>query len=180
MENTMDNQADNNQELDELAAQLGLPPEQARRIATDIRTGDKLLAGANEPELSGKLLQRVQQAVDYRLQRRARMQWVGRVAAALLIGVGLTGLWQQQRGDGDGSPTVASVFRLGEEPLTLAELTLLPEEQDFLDEPMDDLALTELMFLLDAAELLQDDSLGKEHDHEMLYADGCDVGGRIA
>jgi len=177
----MDDNANNNQELAELLEQLGIDQEETQKITTDIRTGDKLLNGYTTPAVPGPLRRRVQEALDQRLRRRARMQWVGRVAAVLLIGLALSGLWYQHRemsGDVYGPSAEQGarlVARPGEEPLTLAELALLQEEQDYLDEPMDDLALTELMFLFEDAELLQDDSLGKEYDHETLYADGCDI-----
>jgi len=170
---------DKDKELSELLARLAIPAEQADHIVRDIRAGDQLLEHANDPTVPTGLINRVETALRSELAARRHkvaaltgLRWASRVAAAIVIG--LLVAWatlSNKTATNLGPPAQDQLVKAAyvqpspfDDEVELWELALI--QTDTVEDSINDIALTEMLWLWDQIDQDIENLSGKELKHE--------------
>ena len=163
------------QELQNVLADLNIEGDRAQIIRREIQAGEKLLAGQPDAPLPPGLLERTKERLHSHRRIGARQRWLRRVAAVIFVGFLLAGIGQLARqqnppGPDAGPPLIATpipgMVELIEDDFDLWK-TMQSVENDF-DQPFVDLTLSEILMLWDETDIQMDDFMGKNERHENL------------
>ena len=155
----------NDKDLRDLLEQLNIKAENAEVVMREVRAGDELLQQEPEPQLPEELQLRLEKTIRTRQARIQRLRTFRRIAAVLIVALTLVGLYQWKQGivQPETGQSVAHA-ELFEDEVDMWDLAMIQPEE--LDEEALDLSLTEVLLWWDDVEWENDDSIGKEQNHE--------------
>ena len=164
-------------ELSELFDRLDIDEAKRQEILGDVTQGDELLRRQVDPDLPKQLLERIEQvllsdpvtaAADRDHRRFMPRSWLRPVAAVIAAGFLITAVVMPDKNPRQPAPDQPAV------PVTSSngQMDLLYDEfglwitASTLEDEMDELALSDILVLWDAAGWEIENILGKEKNHE--------------
>ncbi|MCH9021238.1 MAG: hypothetical protein IID32_00540 [Planctomycetes bacterium] len=171
----------NDKEFTELFAQLNIDESERQEILRDITQGDELLKRQIEPDLPKGLIERIEEdllsepvtAAGRDQKRWVSRSWLRPTAAVIAAGVLVAAIVMLDRNPSQTTPEnpVGPVTSNSNDQVDLLYdefglwITASTFEEE-LDEEMNDLAISEILVLWDAAGWEIENILGKEKDNE--------------
>ena len=151
-------------ELNELFDLLNIDSKVAGEIRQDIQAGDALLNRQNEPDCPDELIERITGDIEKQTQRLSWPMRLGRIAAVLVLGLVLVGLFELSQKPFKNGPLDPQPILLADEFDVLE--TALDLEQEELDVEFDDPAVADILSLWDDADWDIQKIFGKEFNDE--------------
>lgn len=157
-------------EIEILTGRLNIDADQAGQIADEIDAGDDLLEKLADLPIPPEVFEKTTRLIQKRLYRRRWLGNITKIAAALIMALAAVSLLLNLTGRQNRSPGPETPMAAEQNIETFAgELDiweLLLTEEDYYDQQIDDLTITEVLILWDDLEWNSNNILGKENDHE--------------
>lgn len=162
----------NTDELTELFDLLKIDSKAANKIRHDIQAGDALLSRQDEPDCPDELIESITRDIDNRTQRLSWPMRLRPIAAVLVLGFLLVGLFELTRQPFETGPVDHQTILMADEFDVLE--TGLNLEQEELEVVFDDPVVAEILSLWDDANWDIQQLFGKEFtDETEPFISGC-------